>query len=34
MELVQKGISIEIIEEVLESTDFGETREMIRQIIL
>lgn len=34
MELVQKGISREIIEEVLESTDFGETREMIRQIIL
>lgn len=34
MELVQKGISGEIIEEVLESTDFGETREMIRQIIL
>ena len=32
MELVQKGISREII--VLESTDFGETREMIRQIIL
>ena len=29
MELVQKGISREIIEEVLESTDFGETREMI-----
>ena len=34
MELVQKGIPREIIEEVLESTDFGETREMIRQIIL
>ena len=34
MELVQKGISRENIEEVLESTDFGETREMIRQIIL
>lgn len=34
MELAQKGISREIIEEVLESTDFGETREMIRQIIL
>lgn len=34
MELVQKGISREIIEEVLESTDFGETREIIRQIIL
>lgn len=34
MELVQKGISREIIEELLESTDFGETREMIRQIIL
>lgn len=34
MELVQKGISREIIEEVLKSTDFGETREMIRQIIL
>ena len=34
MELVQKGISREIIEEVLELTDFGETREMIRQIIL
>ena len=34
MELVQKGISREIIEEVLESTDFGETRELIRQIIL
>ncbi|MFA4032514.1 regulatory protein RecX [Blautia stercoris] len=34
MELVQKGISREIIEEVLESADFGETREMIRQIIL
>lgn len=34
MELVQKGISREIIEEVLESKDFGETREMIRQIIL
>ena len=34
MELVQKGVSREIIEEVLESTDFGETREMIRQIIL
>ena len=34
MELVQKGISREIIEEGLESTDFGETREMIRQIIL
>ena len=34
MELVQKGISREIIEEVLESTDFGQTREMIRQIIL
>ena len=34
MELIQKGISREIIEEVLESTDFGETREMIRQIIL
>lgn len=34
MELVQKGISREIIEEVLESTDFGETREMIRHIIL
>ena len=34
MELVQKGISREIIEEVLESTDFGETREMIRLIIL
>lgn len=34
MELVQKGISREIIEEILESTDFGETREMIRQIIL
>lgn len=34
MELVQKGISREIIEEVLEPTDFGETREMIRQIIL
>ena len=34
MELVQKGISREIIEEVLESTDFGATREMIRQIIL
>lgn len=34
MELVQKGISREIIEEVLESTDFGETKEMIRQIIL
>ena len=34
MEPVQKGISREIIEEVLESTDFGETREMIRQIIL
>ena len=34
IELVQKGISREIIEEVLESTDFGETREMIRQIIL
>ena len=34
MELVQKGISREIIEEVLEATDFGETREMIRQIIL
>ena len=34
MELVQKGISREIIEEVLEWTDFGETREMIRQIIL
>lgn len=34
MELVQKGISREIIEEVLESTDFGEMREMIRQIIL
>lgn len=34
MELVQKGISREIIEKVLESTDFGETREMIRQIIL
>lgn len=34
MELVQKGISREIIEEVLESTYFGETREMIRQIIL
>ena len=34
MELVQKGISREIIEEVLESTDFGETREMISQIIL
>lgn len=34
MELVQKGISREIIEDVLESTDFGETREMIRQIIL
>lgn len=34
MELVQKGISREIIEEVLESTDFGETRERIRQIIL
>ena len=34
MELVQKGISREIIEEVLESTDFGETREMSRQIIL
>lgn len=34
MELVQKGISREIIEEVLESTDFGETRETIRQIIL
>ena len=34
MELVQKGISREIIEEALESTDFGETREMIRQIIL
>ena len=34
MELVQKGISREIIEEVLESTDFGESREMIRQIIL
>ena len=34
MELVQKGISREIIEEVLESTDFGETREMIRQILL
>ena len=34
MELVQKGISREIIEEVLESTDFGETREMIRQLIL
>ena len=34
MELVQKGISREIIEEVLESTDFGETREMIHQIIL
>ena len=34
MKLVQKGISREIIEEVLESTDFGETREMIRQIIL
>lgn len=34
MELVQKGISREIIEEVLESTDFRETREMIRQIIL
>lgn len=34
MELAQKGISREIIEEVLESTDFGETREIIRQIIL
>lgn len=34
MELAQNGISREIIEEVLESTDFGETREMIRQIIL
>ena len=34
MELVQKGISREIIEEVLESTEFGETREMIRQIII
>ena len=34
MGLAQKGISREIIEEVLESTDFGETREMIRQIIL
>ena len=34
MELVPKGISREIIEEVLESTDFGETRELIRQIIL
>ena len=34
MELVQKGISRDIIDEVLESTDFGETREMIRQIIL
>ena len=29
-----EGNSREIIEEVLESTDFGETREMIRQIIL
>lgn len=34
MELAQKGISREIIEEVLEATDFGETRETIRQLIL
>lgn len=34
MELAQKGISREIIEEVLESADFGETRETIRELIL
>lgn len=33
MELAQKGISRDIIDEVLENADFGETKETIRQLI-
>ena len=33
LELIQKGVPREIIEEVLEETDFGETQEIIRQVV-